>query len=56
MRPPRLNYGPLTRNIRLERWGSLPGGFIVSRADVADAMCAAMDDPATYLQAVGIAN
>jgi putative NADH-flavin reductase len=56
MRPPRLNNGPLTHRARQRIGGSLPGGYSVSRADVADAMCAAIDNPATYCQPVGIAN
>jgi putative NADH-flavin reductase len=56
MRPPRLNDGRLTRRVRQRIGGSLPGGYIVSRPDVADSMCAALDNPATHCQPVGIAN
>jgi putative NADH-flavin reductase len=56
IRPPRLSDGPLTRSARQRVGGSVPGGYIVSRADVADAMCTALDNPVTYCQVVGIAN
>lgn len=56
MRPPRLNDGRLTHKARRRIGGSLPGGYIVSRADVADVMCVVIDNPATYCQPVGIAN
>jgi hypothetical protein len=35
--------------------GNVPRGFTISRADVAHAMLAALDDPATIGQPVGIA-
>jgi hypothetical protein len=35
--------------------GNVPRGYSISRADAAHAMLAALDDPATLGQAVGVA-
>jgi uncharacterized protein YbjT (DUF2867 family) len=56
VRPPRLTDGPLTRRYRRRTGGSVPHGVLISRADVADAMIGAVDDPATFGQPVGVAN
>jgi putative NADH-flavin reductase len=56
VRPPRLTDGPLTRRYRQRIGGSVPRGFVVSRADTAEVMCKALTDPATFGQPVGVAN
>ncbi len=55
VRPPKLNNKPLTGRYRTSVGGNVPRGYAISRADVAHAMLAALDDPATVRQAVGIA-
>ena len=55
VRPPKLVNKPLTGKYRTVVGGNVPRGYSVSRADVADAMLAALDDPATLGQAVGVA-
>ena len=55
VRPPKLTDGPLTGKYREAIGANLPKGYSVSRADVAHCMLAALDDPATVGQAVGIA-
>jgi uncharacterized protein YbjT (DUF2867 family) len=55
VRPPRLVSKPLTGQYRTSVGGNVPGGYTVSRADVAHLMLAVLDDPATIGQAVGIA-
>jgi uncharacterized protein YbjT (DUF2867 family) len=55
-RPPRLTNGPLTGHARTAIGKPLPGGRVVSRADLAAAMLAAIDDRATVHQAVAIAR
>jgi putative NADH-flavin reductase len=54
-RPPRLTNGPVTGKARTAVGKFLPHGRLVSRADVAAAMLAAINDPATVRQAVAIA-
>jgi putative NADH-flavin reductase len=54
-RPPRLTNGPLTGTYRMAFGQNLRGGALISRADVAHAMLAALDQPATIGQAIGIA-
>jgi putative NADH-flavin reductase len=54
VRPPRLVNRPLTRNYRTAIGGNVPRAGSVSRADVAHAMLAVLDDPATIRQAVGV--
>jgi putative NADH-flavin reductase len=55
-RPPRLTNGPLTGKARTAVGKFLPRGRVVSRADLAAAMLAAIHDPATVRQAVAIAR
>ncbi len=55
VRPPKLVNKPLTGAYRTCVGGNVPRGYSISRADVAHAMLAALDDPATVKQAVGIA-
>ncbi len=55
MRPPKLVNKPLAGNYRTVVGGNVPRGYSISRADVAYAMLAALDDPATLNHAVGIA-
>jgi putative NADH-flavin reductase len=54
-RPPRLTNKPLTGEYRTALGRNLRGGFWISRADVADAMLAALDQPVTIKQTIGIA-
>ncbi|MHA6759987.1 NAD(P)-dependent oxidoreductase [Streptacidiphilus sp. PAMC 29251] len=56
VRPPRLTDKPLTGSCRRVVGGAVPRGMSVSRADVAHAMLAMVDDPATFRQAVGVAH
>jgi putative NADH-flavin reductase len=55
VRPPRLQDKPLTGRYRIAIGANVARGFTVSRADVAHAMLAALHNPATVGQAVGIA-
>lgn len=55
-RPPRLTNGPLTGRARTSVGKPPPGGWFVSRADLAAAMLAAIKDPATVHQAIAIAH
>jgi putative NADH-flavin reductase len=54
-RPPRLTNGPLTGKARTAVGTFLPRSRMVSRADLAAAMLAAINDPAMARQAVAIA-
>lgn len=54
-RPPQLKDAPLTGVYRRIVGAGVPKGWSISRADVAHAMLAALDDPATLKQAVGVA-
>jgi putative NADH-flavin reductase len=54
-RPPQLKNGPLTGKYRTALGQNLPGGYSISRADVAHAMLASLNQPATIRQTVGIA-
>jgi putative NADH-flavin reductase len=56
VRPPRLTNGPLTGRYRSVIGANVPRAIIVSRADVAHCMLAALDDPATVRQPIGVAN
>lgn len=56
VRPPRLSSGPLTGTYRSRIGGNVPRGYLISRADVAHAMIAALGNPATVNNAVGVAN
>jgi putative NADH-flavin reductase len=55
IRPPKLVNKPLTGRYRTVVDGNVPRGYTISRADVAHAMLAVLDDPATCGRAVGIA-
>jgi putative NADH-flavin reductase len=55
-RPPRLTNGQLTGRYRTAVGRNLKGGVIVSRADVAQAMLAAIAQPDTIRQEIGIAD
>ena len=55
MRPPKLVNKPLTGEYRTVVGGNVPRGYSISRADVALLMLAALDDPATLRQAIGVA-
>jgi uncharacterized protein YbjT (DUF2867 family) len=55
VRPPKLADRPLTGTYRTCVGGNVPRGYAISRADVAHAILAALDDPATLGQAVGVA-
>ena len=46
---------PRTGTYRTVIGGNAPRGYSIARADVADAMLAVLDDPATLGQPVGIA-
>ncbi|MEU9862723.1 NAD(P)H-binding protein [Streptomyces sp. NPDC047971] len=55
VRPPKLTDGPLTGRYRSVVGGNPPRGRSLARADVAHAMLAMVDDPATVKQGVGLA-
>ncbi|MEV8568573.1 NAD(P)H-binding protein [Streptomyces sp. NPDC051322] len=55
VRPPKLTDKPLTGTYRTVIGGNPRGGRSISRADVAHAMLAMIDDPATVRQGVGVA-
>ncbi|MEV4279736.1 NAD(P)-dependent oxidoreductase [Actinoplanes xinjiangensis] len=55
VRPPRLLNGPLTGHYRTVVGGNVARGHTISRADVANAMLAALDDPTTIGRPLGIA-
>jgi uncharacterized protein YbjT (DUF2867 family) len=56
VRPPRLTGKPRTGSYRMAIGANVPRGNFISRADVAHAMLASLDDPATVNQAIGVAN
>lgn len=56
VRPPRLTDKPHTGTYRTAIGANVPRGNFISRADVAHAMLASLDDPATVNQAIGVAN
>jgi len=55
VRPPRLTDRPLTGRYRTALGRNLPGGFIVSRADVAHLMLRVLEEPAAVGHTVGVA-
>jgi len=55
IRPPRLTNGPPTGVYRTAFGQNLRRGLSISRADLADFMLRALDQPSTVRQAVGIA-
>lgn len=54
-RPPRLTNAPLTGTYRTAVGQNLRGGALISRADVAHGMLAAVGQPETIGQEIGIA-
>ncbi len=56
VRPPRLSGTPRTGTYRTAYGQNIPGGWIVPRADVADYMLRALDQPRSIKQTVGIAR
>jgi putative NADH-flavin reductase len=56
VRPPALKDKPLTGTYRTVVGGAVAKGWSISRADVAHAMLAMVDDRATVGQAVGVAR
>ena len=56
VRPPRLTNRPLTVRYRTAVGQNVRGGWLVSRADVAHFMLAALDQPETIGQVIGIAG
>jgi putative NADH-flavin reductase len=55
VRPPKLVDAPLTGTYRTVVGGTPRSGRKIARSDVAHAMLAALDDPATVKQGVGVA-
>ncbi|MFI8999478.1 NAD(P)-dependent oxidoreductase [Streptomyces sp. NPDC053541] len=55
VRPPKLTDKPATGRYRRVIGGNPPRGRTLARADVAHAMLATVDDPATVRQGVGVA-
>lgn len=55
VRPPKLTDKPLTGTYRRVVGGNPKAGRTIARADVAHAMLACVDDPATVKQGVGVA-
>lgn len=56
VRPPRLTDKPLTGRYRLAYGANVPNGGFASRADVAHAMLALLDDPKAVDVPVGVAR
>jgi uncharacterized protein YbjT (DUF2867 family) len=56
VRPPKLVNKPLTGVYRSRIGGNVPRGYKISRANVAHAMLAAVHDPKTIKQSLGIAE
>lgn len=56
VRPPKLVTKPLSGKYRTVIGANVPRGVVISRADVAHAMLAALEDSATVNQPVGVAN
>ncbi|MFF3782465.1 NAD(P)-dependent oxidoreductase [Streptomyces sp. NPDC001933] len=55
VRPPKLTNGPLTGKYRTAVGSTPRSGRTIARADVAHAMLALIDDPASVKQGVGVA-
>jgi putative NADH-flavin reductase len=55
-RPPKLTQKPYTGKYRVREGHLPPFGFSISRADVADFMIKAVEDPSTIGKIVGICN
>jgi len=56
VRPPRLTNGPATNAYRVGDGNLPPGGFFISRADVAQFMIGEAENPAHGRQIVGLAD
>ncbi|MEV7562732.1 NAD(P)H-binding protein [Streptomyces sp. NPDC089795] len=56
VRPPRLQDKPHTGRYRRVIGANVPGGSVIPRADVADALLAALTDPTCTRRAVGVAT
>ncbi|MCX4525253.1 MULTISPECIES: NAD(P)-dependent oxidoreductase [unclassified Streptomyces] len=56
IRPPRLLNRPHTGRYRRALDANVPGGTVIPRADVADALLTTLSDPTTTRHAVGIAT
>ncbi|MFJ6051797.1 NAD(P)H-binding protein [Streptomyces sp. NPDC092307] len=56
VRPPRLQDKPHTGSYRRVIGANVPGGSVIPRADVADALLTALTDPACTCRAVGVAT
>src|SRR5262245_45325235 len=56
VRPPRLTNGPRLRRYRIAFGQNLRRGLSISRADVADFMLRAVNDPKAIRQVIGIAD
>jgi uncharacterized protein YbjT (DUF2867 family) len=55
LRPPKLVNSPLTTTYRTAVGANVPRGYSISRADAAHAMLAALQNPATIRQPLGVA-
>jgi len=55
VRPPKLTNQPATGTYRTAVGGTVPRGYSISRADVAQLMLAVLDDPGTVKQPIGVA-
>jgi uncharacterized protein YbjT (DUF2867 family) len=55
VRPPKLTDKALTRTYRTALGTNVPHGYSISRADTAHAILAALNDPATIKQPIGVA-
>ncbi|MGO4460616.1 NAD(P)-dependent oxidoreductase [Streptomyces sp. M-16] len=55
VRPPRLLDRPHTGRYRRALDANVPGGKVIARADVADALLSTLTDPSTECHAVGVA-
>lgn len=55
VRPARLTDGPHTKRYRTTLNGNVPGGWTISRADLADCMVTHLMDPRVFGATVGIA-
>jgi putative NADH-flavin reductase len=53
-RPPRLTDGPRTGRYRTALNQNVPGGYFLSRADLADAILRRLDDPGSVGATVGV--
>ncbi|MQA13442.1 MAG: NAD(P)H-binding protein [Pseudonocardiaceae bacterium] len=54
LRAPRLTDKPAAGHYRTALNGNVPGGYVISRADLADAILDRLDDPAAIRATVGI--